>query len=89
MDNGGISSLIANLQQRVLLLVVMWCLQKDGNMSSTKRNSLRDSDSKNIPVNLSLIFEGRSGIKGTKKTVLFLRHTRGRHNITRGSCAWE
>ena len=34
---------------------------------------------KHIPVNLSLIFEGRSGIKGTKKTVLFLRHTHKDH----------
>ena len=48
-------------------------------MFSTKRNVLRDSDSKYIPVNLSLIFEGRSGIKGTKKTVLFLRHTHKDH----------
>ena len=29
MENGGISSLITNLRLCVLLLVVVWCLQKD------------------------------------------------------------
>ena len=50
MENGGISSLITNPRLCVLLKVVAWCLQKDANVFSTKRNVWRNSDLKNIPV---------------------------------------
>ena len=53
MENGGISSLITNLRLCVLLLVVAWCLQKDANVFLTKRNVSRNSDLKNIPVEVT------------------------------------
>ena len=42
-------SLIASLEMRSLLLVAVWCLQKDVNVFSTKGNVSRNSDLKNIP----------------------------------------
>ena len=53
MENGGISSLITNLRLCVLLLVVAWCLQKDTNVFLIKRNVSRNSDLKNIPVEVT------------------------------------
>ena len=53
MENGGISSLIMNLRLCVLLLVVVWCLQKDANVFSTKRNVSRNSDLTNVPVEVT------------------------------------
>ena len=53
MENGVILSLIANLRLRVLLLVVVWCLQKNANVFSTKRKVSRNSDFKNIPVEVT------------------------------------
>ena len=50
MENGVISRLITNFRLRVLLLVVVWCLQKNANVFSTKRKVSRNSDLKNIPV---------------------------------------
>ena len=42
-------SLIASLEMRSLLLVAVWCLQKDVNVFSTKGNVSRNGDLKNIP----------------------------------------
>ena len=42
-------SLIASLEMRSLLLVAVWCLQKDVNVFSTKGKVSRNSDFKNIP----------------------------------------
>ena len=53
MENGGISSLITNLRLCVLLLVVVWCLQKDANVFSTKRNVSHNSDLTNVPVEVT------------------------------------
>ena len=53
MENGGISSLITNLRLCVLLLVVVWCLQKEANVFSTKRNVSRNSDLKHVPVEVT------------------------------------
>ena len=39
-------SLIASLEMRSLLLVAVWCLQKDVNVFSTKGNVSRKSDLK-------------------------------------------
>ena len=53
MENGVILSLITNFRLRVLLLVVELCLQKNANVFSTKRKVSRNSDFKNIPVEVT------------------------------------
>ena len=85
MDNGGISSLTANLRLRVLLLVVVWCLQKDADMFSTKRNVLRDSDSKKYSFKFIVDFRGQIGHQGHhKNSFVSQTHAQGSR-----SCAWE
>ena len=87
MDNGGISSLIGNLRLRVFLLVVVWCLQKDADMFSTKRNVLRDSDSKKYSCKFIVDFQGKIGHLGHQKNS-FVSQThaqRSRVEVARGN----
>ena len=87
MDNGGIWSLIANLRLRVLLLVVVWCLQKNADMFSTKRNVLLDSDSKKYSCKFIVDFRGQIGHQGHQKNS-FVSQThaqRSRVEVARGN----